>query len=190
MIRISGGKHKRKYINTPYNYKTRPTSSRLRESIFNILLHSKHLPVCFKDMEIIDIFAGSGALGIEALSRGCKYCTFVDSSQEAVETIKKNIKRLNEEKNTNIIKANAIKPIKFIKQYDLCFFDPPYDIQDFSDILDKWIKSNLVKNNTLYVYEKHKNTPLKLEKNIDIIEKKQQGISEIIILKKISCSSK
>ena len=107
MIRISGGKHKRKYINTPHNFKTRPTSSRLRESIFNILLHSKHLPVCFKNMEIIDIFAGSWALGIEALSRGCKYCTFVDSSQEAVETIKKNIKRLNEEKNTNIIKANA-----------------------------------------------------------------------------------
>ena len=190
MIRISGGKHKRKYINTPHNFKTRPTSSRLRESIFNILLHSKHLPVYFKNMEIIDIFAGSGALGIEALSRGCKYCTFVDSSQDAVETIKKNIKILNEEKNTNIIKANAIKPIKFIKQYDLCFFDPPYDIPDFSDILDKWIKSNLVKNNTLYVYEKHKNTPLKLKKNIDIIEKKQQGISEIIILKKISCSSK
>ena len=97
---------------------------------------------------------------------------------------------LNEEKNTNIIKANAVKPIKSIKKFDLCFFDPPYDIQDFSDILDKWIKSNLVKKNTLYVYEKHKNTPLKLEKNIDIIEKKQQGISEIIILKKISCSSK
>ena len=85
---------------------------------------------------------------------------------------------------------NAVKPIKFIKQYDLCFFDPPYDIPDFSDILDKWIKSSLVKNNTLYVYEKHKSTPLKLEKNIDIIEKKQQGISEIIIFKKISCSSK
>ena len=56
------------------------------------------------------------------------------------------------------------------------FFDPPYDIPDFSDILDKWIKSNLVKNNTLYVYEKHRNTPLKLEKNIDIIEKSNKEL--------------
>ena len=92
MIKISGGKHKRKYINTPNNFNTRPTSSRLRESIFNILLHSKHLPKNFIDLEVIDIFAGSGALGLESLSRGCKYCTFIDSSHAAIETITKNIK--------------------------------------------------------------------------------------------------
>ena len=184
MIRISGGKHKRKYINTPHNYNTRPTSSRLRESIFNILLHSKHLPKNFIDMEVIDIFAGSGALGLESLSRGCKYCTFIDSSPEAIEAIKKNIQMLKEEKNTNIIKSNAMNPINSINKYDLCFFDPPYDIENFSTILEKWIESKLMKENTLFVYEKHKNSPLKLEKNIEIIEKKNQGISEIVILKK------
>ena len=184
MIRISGGKHKRKYINTPHNFNTRPTSSRLRESIFNILLHSKNLPINFIDMEVIDIFAGSGALGLESLSRGCKYCTFIDSSQEAIETIKKNIQMLQEEKNTNIIQSNAIKPINSKNKYDLCFFDPPYDIENFSTILEKWIKSNLMKENTIYVYEKHKNSLLKLDKNIEIIEHKKQGISEIVILKK------
>jgi 16S rRNA (guanine966-N2)-methyltransferase len=173
VIRISGGKHKRKYINTPHNFNTRPTSSRLRESIFNILLHSKNLPINFIDMEVIDIFAGSGALGIESLSRGCKYCTFIDSSQEAIETIKKNIQMLQEEKNTNIIQSNAMEPINSKNKYDLCFFDPPYDIQNFSTILEKWIESKLMKENTLYVYEKHKNSPLKLEKNIEIIEKKK-----------------
>jgi len=189
VIRISGGKHKRKYINTPHNFKTRPTSSRLRETIFNILLHSNSLPKSFINMKVIDIFAGSGAFGLESLSRGCKYCTFIDSSQEAIETIKHNIQMLKEEKNTDIIKINAINPISNEKKYDLCFFDPPYDIKNFSDILGKWIESNIMKKNTLYVYEKHKNTPLKLEKNIDIIDKKQQGISEIVILKKISSPS-
>ena len=184
MIRISGGKHRRKYIHTPHGFNTRPTSSRLRESIFNILLHSKHLPKSFIDMEVIDIFAGSGALGLESLSRGCKYCTFIDSSHAAIETITKNIKILNEEEKTSIIKSNAIYPININKKYDLFFFDPPYDIKNFSSILEKWIKSNLVKKNTLYIYEKHKNTPLKLENNIEIIEKRQQGISEIVILKK------
>ena len=184
MIRISGGKHKRKYINTPHNFNTRPTSSRLRESIFNILLHSKYLPKNFIDMEVIDIFAGSGALGLESLSRGCKHCTFIDFSQEAIETITKNIQILKEEKNTNIIRSNAINPINSKNKFDLCFFDPPYDIKNFSTILGKWIKSNLMKENTIYVYEKHKNSLLKLDKNIEIIEHKKQGISEIVVLKK------
>ena len=120
MIRISGGKHKRKYINTPHNYKTRPTSSRLRETIFNILLHSNYLPKSFINMKVIDIFAGSGAFGLESLSRGCKYCTFIDSSQEAIKTIKNNIQMLKEEKNTDIIKINAINPISNEKKYTLC----------------------------------------------------------------------
>ena len=77
-----------------------------------------------------------------------------------------------------------MNPINSKNKYDLCFFDPPYDIKNFSTILEKWIESNLMKENTLYVYEKHKNSTLKLEKNIEIVEKKQQGISEIVILKK------
>ena len=190
MIKIIGGKYKRIKIDTPAGLNTRPTSIRLREAIFNILLHSKHLDDNIENMEVIDIFAGSGALGLEALSRGFKSCTFIDNSSEAINIIKNNIKKLDEEKNTFLIKSDANFPIATSKKYDICFFDPPYELKNFSSLLDIWASSNAVKKNTLYIYEKHKNAPLNILKDIDIIEKKQYGISEIIILKNLSRSSK
>lgn len=190
MIKILGGKHKGINIHTPYHLKTRPTSSRLRESIFNILLHSKYLPEHFNNMEVIDIFAGSGALGLEALSRGCKYCTFIDSSLDAIDTIKKNIKKLREEENSKIIRTNALIPINIQKKYDLCFFDPPYDIINMSNIIEKWINSEITKKSTIYIYEKNKNYTFDLEKKLNVLDKKKHGISEIIIFKKLSRSTK
>lgn len=190
MIRIIGGKHKSKYISTPLNLNTRPTSSKLRESIFNILLHSKDISVNFVDMEVIDVFSGSGAMGLESLSRGCKHCTFIDISQEAINIINKNIRILNQEDNTSVFKKDALNPINSDKKYDLCFFDPPYDISNFTNILEKWIKSPVMKEKTIYVYEKHKNTSFNLLKNMEIIERRQHGISEIIIFKGLSSSSK
>ena len=190
MIKIIGGKYKRINIDTPKGVNTRPTSIRLREAIFNILLHSKHLNDKIENMEVIDIFAGSGALGLEALSRGFKSCTFVDNSSEAINIIKNNIKKLNEEKNTFLIKSDANFPTVTNKKYDICFFDPPYELKNFSSLLEIWACSDAVKKNTLYIYEKHKNMPFSILKGLDIIEKKQYGISEIIILKNLSSSSK
>ena len=190
MIKILGGKHKGVNINTPDHFKTRPTSSRLREAVFNVLLHSKYFSRNFNNIEVIDIFAGSGALGLEALSRGCKFCTFIDSSQDAIDAITKNITKLREEKKSTIIKANALKPIYNNKKYDLCFFDPPYDIINISNVIEKWICSEIMKTNTIYIYEKNKSNTFDLEKKINIIEKKQQGISEIIIFKNLSSSTK
>lgn len=190
MIKILGGKHKGIKIYTPYQIKTRPTSSRLRESIFNILLHSNYLPRNFNNMEVIDVFAGSGALGLESLSRGCKFCTFIDSSQDAIEAISKNILKLREEKKSNVIKTSALKPLKNKNKYDLCFFDPPYDIKHISKILEKWIFSETMKQNTIYIYEKNKANDFDLENKLNILERKQQGISEVLIFKKLSSSSK
>ena len=190
MIKIIGGKYKRKNIDTPEGLDTRPTSVRLREAIFNILLHSKYLDDKIENMEVIDIFAGSGALGLEALSRGFKSCTFIDNSSEAINIIKNNIKKLNEEKNTSLIKSDASFPTVTNKKYDICFFDPPYELKNFSSLLDIWASSDAVKKTTLYIYEKHKNVHFNVLKDLDIIEKKQYGISEIIILKNLSSSSK
>ena len=110
MIKIIGGKHKRININTLDGLNTRPTSIRLREAMFNILLHSKYLDKKIENMEVIDIFAGSGALGLEALSRGFKFCTFLDNSSAAINIIQKNIKKLHEEKNTSLIQSDAESP--------------------------------------------------------------------------------
>ena len=190
MIKIIGGKYKKINIDTPEGLNTRPTSIRLREALFNILIHSKYLDEKIENMNVIDIFAGSGALGLEALSRGFKFCTFIDNSSKAINIIQKNIKKIHEEKNTSLIKSDANFPSVTNIKYDICFFDPPYELKDFSSLLHKWASSNSVKKNTLYIYEKHKNIPFNTLKGLDIIEKKQYGISELIILKNLSGSSK
>ena len=189
MIKIIGGKHKGRHIDTPYNIDTRPTSSRLRESIFNILLHSEYLSNKIENIEVLDIFAGSGALGLECLSRGFKHCTFLDNSSESINIINNNIIKLNEKNNTTVIKTDATKPIIIKRKCDLCFFDPPYDIQDISLIIDKWNNIGIMKKDAIYVYEKHKKMHFNPIKSIEIVKTKQLGISEIIILKKLSSST-
>ena len=190
MIKIIGGKHKRININTLDGLNTRPTSIRIREAMFNILLHSKYLDKKIENMEVIDIFAGSGALGLEALSRGFKFCTFLDNSSAAINIIQKNIKKLHEEKNTSLIQSDAESPYLAKNKYDICFFDPPYDFKNFNVLLECWSSSDAVKKNTLYVYEKHRSMPYNSIKGLDIIERKKYGISEIIILKSLSGSTK
>ena len=190
MIKIIGGKHKGRYIDTPHNMNTRPTSSKLRESIFNILLHSKYLNNKIENIQVLDTFAGSGALGLECLSRGFKHCTFLDNSSEAIQIINKNIIKLNEKNNATVIKTDVTKPIQIKNNFGLCFFDPPYVMKDISLIINKWNNLKIINEDAIYIYEKHKNMHFKPIKSIEIIKTKQLGISEIIILKKLSSSTK
>jgi len=185
LIKIIAGKHKNKHINTPKSSSARPTSSRLKETIFNILMHSKSINIKIHDLDVIDLFAGSGALGLEALSRGCKRCIFVDNAIDSIKTITNNIKKLNEEKNSLVIKLDASTPNK--KQYccNLCFIDPPYDFKDISNIIEKWSNSGWLKNDAIYVYEKRKNTNFQLSNSFQLIESRIEGISEILFFKKI-----
>jgi len=185
LIKIIAGKHKNKHINTPKSSSARPTSSRLRETIFNILKHSKSVNVKINNLDVIDLFAGSGALGLEALSRGCKRCIFIDNSIDSIKTITNNIKKLNEEKNARVIKLDANTPNKEEYDYNLCFIDPPYDFKNIANIIEKWSNSGWLKNDTIYIYEKRKNTNFHLSNNFQIIESRIEGISEILFFKKI-----
>jgi 16S rRNA (guanine966-N2)-methyltransferase len=102
----------------------RPTADRVREAIFNILANQVQGAV------VLDLFAGTGAFGIEALSRGAKYAVFVDNSEKAIATIKKNVRSCALEQSTAIIKWDILKSLNCIKSFDpafnLVFLDPPY----------------------------------------------------------------
>ena len=97
---------------------------------------------------------------------------------------------LNEEDNTDLIQGDATTPFFTNKKYDICFLDPPYELKDISILINKWASSGAMKDNTLYIYEKHKNTPFNSVNDMNIIEKRQYGSSEVIILKKLSSSTK
>ncbi len=124
MLRIIGGKHRSRVIQTP-DEGTVPTKNRVREALFSAL--SDLLPRA----SVLDLFAGSGALGIEALSRGAKEATFVDSSPVAARIIASNLRLLGEEGEVlNLDYQQALQRLKG-KTFDIVFLDPPYAQKEF-----------------------------------------------------------
>ena len=110
MIKIVGGKHRGRALATPEGDRTRPTSSRARESLFNILAHASWRADGMSpliDARVLDAFAGSGALGIEALSRGAAHATFLDNDARAIKLIGENLRTLGEVAAAKVIRADA-----------------------------------------------------------------------------------
>lgn len=128
-MRIIAGKYKGRPLIAPTTDKTRPTSDRARESVFNILTHAPWAPE-LDGARILDLFAGSGALGFEALSRGGHFCLFVDTAPAARGAIRQNVDALSLFGQTRLHRRSALalgpKPAGLGLPFDLVFIDPPY----------------------------------------------------------------
>lgn len=126
-MRIVGGKYKGRPIAAPKSNNIRPTKDRTRESLFNILTHSysNHL----QDGRILELFAGTGAVGFEALSRGAKYTLFVETGIEGRGLLRQNIDNLAVQGCTRVFRRDATKlgPCGTIENFDILFADPPYN---------------------------------------------------------------
>lgn len=128
-MRIVSGEFKGRAIAAPAGRDTRPTSDRARESLFNVLLHAPWSPG-IKDRRVLDLFAGSGALGLEAMSRGAAFALFVETDAAARGAIRDNIESLGLFGTTRIHRRDAtdlgVKPAGLGDPFDLVFLDPPY----------------------------------------------------------------
>ncbi len=128
-MRIIAGTHKGRALTTPEGSATRPTSDRARESLFNVLAHADWAPA-LDGARVIDLFAGSGALGLEAISRGAAFCLFVETDAAARGAIRDNIEALGLFGNTRLHRRSAIdlgpKPAGVGAPFTLAFLDPPY----------------------------------------------------------------
>ena len=119
-MRIIAGKWRGRPIAAPKGQATRPTSDRAREAIFSMLASRVG---SFEGLAVADVFAGSGALGLEALSRGAASCVFIDSDRSAVEAIRANLKTLGAEAE---VRAGNAANVRLVQPIDLAFLDPPY----------------------------------------------------------------
>ena len=129
MLKIIGGKHRGRTIATPEGFNTRPTSNRAREALFNILAHANWRQdgtSPLMEARVLDAFAGSGALGLEALSRGAAHATFLDNDATAVRLIGENLRKLGETATARVVRADATRPPLSREPCDLVFLDPPY----------------------------------------------------------------
>ena len=128
-MRIISGDFRGKKINQPKDIKTRPLKDLTKESIFNIISHSNKININLKNSNVLDLFSGVGSFGIECLSRGAKYVTFVENYNGVLDILKKNLINLKDVDNYKIIEKD-INNNNFFSEinssYDIIFLDPPY----------------------------------------------------------------
>lgn len=126
-MRVVGGQLRGRTLARPHNGDVRPTSDRVRESVFNILEHGV-ADFALSGARVIDLFAGTGALGVEALSRGARYCLFVEQAPEARAVIRANVETFALTGVSKIFRRDAtdLGPIGPMSPFDLAFLDPPY----------------------------------------------------------------
>jgi len=124
-MRIVAGDLRGRPIRTPAGVDTRPTSDRAREGIFNILQHAPWSPG-LEGKRVIDLFAGSGATGLEALSRGAAECLFVETAGAAMEAIRANIEAFRLGSRARVLRTDATRLPKASQAFDIAFLDPPY----------------------------------------------------------------
>jgi len=171
-MRIVGGKYRHRIIIYPDDAThTRPTKDRVREAIFSAIGD-------ISNARVLDLYAGSGAMGIEALSRGASHCTFVDISPIAIKTIKENLNNLKIDNNEyEVIKNKDINAIESFKnKFDLIILDPPYEEGQYEIIINLLKEKNLLSEHAIIVMEA--NRSIKLE-NIDYIKNKEYHYGEI-----------
>lgn len=145
IMRIVAGQHKGRPIIAPKGSATRPTGDRAREAIFNVLSHAAWAPP-LDDARVIDLFAGSGALGLEALSRGAEFCLFVETDHAARGAIRINTETLNLFDAARIHRRSATqlgpRPADIAEPFSLAFLDPPYNKGLIAPCLDSLTKGN------------------------------------------------
>lgn len=185
-MRIIAGKHKGRRIDLlkDADGKIRPTSEFAREAIFNILSHGKG-GGSFIGKNVLDVFCGTGAFGLEALSRGAASVTFVDSSREAIASARHNATRMNESENVEFLQVNATKLGRSRKTYSLIFIDPPYFEKLITPTLMALHSGEWLAKDALLVIEHDSKEVIEIPALFEVIDQRKYGRATIELLKLI-----
>ncbi len=185
-MRIISGIYKGKKVLEPIDKKTRPLRDMVKESIFNLLLHSNFINLNLKECLVLDLFSGSGSFGLECLSRNAKHVTFVENHKPAIETLYKNVRNFNLLNNYLLINQDIFSK-KFAsnlnKKFDLIFADPPYKEERISNLFSILYENKILKKNGLFIVHRNKKSYEFNNDRFKIIEIRIYGISKIIFYK-------
>ena len=182
-MRIVGGKLRSRPLAGPRSDSVRPTSDRLREALFNILAHSYGDPVT--DARVLDLFAGTGALGIEAISRGAAYALFVDDGVEARALLRDNVETLGLGGVTRIFRRDATRlgPVHPVEPFSLVFLDPPYGKGLAEKALISAREGGWLKPGALVVAEEAAGTAFKAPEGFTELERRRYDDTEIVFVR-------
>jgi len=170
MLRVVGGTYKSRKIKEVKSDLTRPTTDRNKEALFNILGQY------FDGGKLLDLFSGSGAIGIEALSRGFDEVDFVEKNILAFKTIEENLNTLNIGPCAKVFKQDVFSFLKETKNtYDIIFADPPYALNKYDEILEIIVARQLLHKDGIIIFEADRNTEL-VESNNTIVKYREKII--------------
>lgn len=183
-MRVIAGKLKGRNVKAVQGSATRPTGDKIKEAIFH------KMGPFFEDGYCLDLFAGSGSLGIEAISRGMDKTIFIDNAPQAIKTIHHNIQTLQIEQQCEVYKSDAFRAIKKLSQkdirFDLILIDPPYDKMNYQILISEIIKNNIA-NTDCMIYLEHRPSEesFLMNKDFEIIyEKNYNPTTSITIIQK------
>ncbi len=180
-MRVVGGRFRGRALASPRSNAIRPTSDRLRESLFNILAHSYGLPR--EDTRVLDLFAGTGALGIEALSRGAAQALFVENGVEGRGLIRENMETLGLNGVAKILRRDAtdLGQAGTIAPFDLVFLDPPYGKGLGEKALASAAAGGWLEAGALCVLEESGSAIIALPPGFEALDARKSGESQLIV---------
>ncbi|HEC14757.1 MAG TPA: 16S rRNA (guanine(966)-N(2))-methyltransferase RsmD [Rhodospirillales bacterium] len=185
-MKIVGGKHRGRPLKALPGRATRPTSDRVREAVFNILEHGIE-GLALDGATVIDVFSGTGALGLEALSRGAARATFIDTNPEALNIVRKNAGSLGEGRNITALKLDAARlappPRAARAPCPLVFLDPPYDSELTNPALLSLSGKGWLAAGAVCVVEVASNEPFESPAKFSVLDERVYGAARVVFLK-------
>ncbi len=187
-MRIVGGTLRGRAIRVPSGADVRPTSDRARESLFNILLNGRHA-VHMDGAKVLDVYAGTGALGLEALSRGAAHAVFVDNNRQSIECIRQNAESFQVSQNVSILRGDAqalgSPPPILSTGADVTFLDPPYKRGLIVPGLECLLSQGWVSGSGLIVAETESGLRIPPVAGLEMLDSRKYGAARISFLRRV-----
>lgn len=179
-MRVITGAAKGRRLLTPKSKRIRPALDQVKESVFNILFD-------VRDQSVLDLYAGTGSMGIEALSRGAAHATFVDDFISAIALIRKNLERCGFRDRASVIKSPVRAAIRRLsksgKTFDIIFVDPPYLKNCVNPTLEALAQSSVIAPSSIIIVEHHPKEPIEEMEGLKITDSRRYGQTIVSFLK-------
>lgn len=184
-MQIVGGRHRGRLLKAPAGLEVRPTSSLTRESLFNILAHGRLAkegsPLA--EATVLDAFAGSGANGLEALSRGAAHAIFMETQGVALAALRQNVRTLREEANATILQCDVLHPPRATQACSLALLDPPYGQGLAAPALTALRAAGWLAPDALVTVEVMKKEPFKAPEGFETLDERTYGKARVAFLR-------
>jgi 16S rRNA (guanine966-N2)-methyltransferase len=185
-MRIVGGRHRGRRLLAPAGDTVRPTSDRTREALFNILSHGQLAAdgIPFAGAAVLDAFAGTGAFGLEALSRGAAEAFFIERGPEAVAVLRRNVASLGESAHAEIVPGDATRPPRARVAGAVAFIDPPYRSGLAGPALEALDRARWLKPDTLVIVELAAREELPSPVGFTLLDERVYGAARLVFLRR------